>query len=107
MGQFAGIRRDGRCQRIGERAAPQRIDNGRNLGPVPGLFCAGRLRVLHLGIACFGGWRVWLMAIPLLVYMILAYLYGFFGNVPFDFGVFARSDAARRILVRGCDGRWS
>ena len=53
-----------------------------------------------MGLASFGGWRVWLTAIPLLVYMILAYLYGFFGDVSFDFGVFARSDVARRILVR-------
>ena len=65
------------------------------------LVIAGRLGWLRsMGIASFGGWRVWLMAIPLLVYMVVAYLYGFFGEVSFDFGVFARSEAARRILVR-------
>jgi membrane protease YdiL (CAAX protease family) len=65
------------------------------------LVIAGRMGWLRsMGIASFGGWRVWLMAIPLLVYMIPAYLYGFFGDVSFDLSVFARSDAARRILVR-------
>ena len=65
------------------------------------LVLAGRMGWLRsMGIACFGSWRVWLMVIPLLVYMILAYLYGFFGDVSFDLGVFARSDEARRILVR-------
>lgn len=65
------------------------------------LVIAGRMGWLRsMGIACFGSWRVWLMTIPLLVYMILAYLYGFFGNVSYDLGVFARSDAAHRLLVR-------
>jgi membrane protease YdiL (CAAX protease family) len=40
------------------------------------------------------------MVIPLLVYMIFAYWYGFFGNVSFDWSVFARSGEARRMLVR-------
>ena len=65
------------------------------------LVIMGRMGWLRsIGIARFGGWRVWLMVLPLLVYMILAYWYGFFGDVSFDFGVFARSDEARRILVR-------
>jgi membrane protease YdiL (CAAX protease family) len=40
------------------------------------------------------------MTLPLLIYLILAYWYGFFGDISFDFGVFARSEAARRALLR-------
>lgn len=65
------------------------------------LVIAGRMGWLRsIGITRFGGWRVWLMAIPLLAYMIFAYLYGFFGDVSFDFGVFGRSEEARGILLR-------
>ena len=65
------------------------------------LVIAGRMGWLRsMGLTRFGGWRVWLMAIPLLAYMIFAYLYGFFGNVSFDFGIFGRSEAARGILLR-------
>ena len=53
-----------------------------------------------IGIAHPGGWKVWLMVIPLLVYMILAYWYGFFGNVSFDPGIFSRSAEARGMLAR-------
>jgi len=65
------------------------------------LVIAGRMGWLRaVGIARFGNWRVWLVAIPMLVYMIVAYLYGFFGDVSFDLGVFVRSAAARMILLR-------
>lgn len=65
------------------------------------LVIAGRLGWLRsMGITRLGGWRVWLVTIPLLAYLIMAYLYGFFGELSFDFSIFARSEAARRILVR-------
>ena len=65
------------------------------------LAIAGRLGWLRsMGFTRLGGWRVWLITIPLLAYLIAAYVYGFFGNLSFDFGIFARSEAARRILVR-------
>lgn len=53
-----------------------------------------------IGIARLGGWRVWLITLPLLIYMILAYWYGFFGNLSFDPGIFARSAEARGMLAR-------
>jgi membrane protease YdiL (CAAX protease family) len=65
------------------------------------LVIAGRMGWLRpIGIARLGGWRVWLLAIPLLITLILAYLYGFFGDISFDLAMLARSDAARRLLVR-------
>jgi membrane protease YdiL (CAAX protease family) len=65
------------------------------------LVIAGRMGWLRaMGITRFGGWKVWLTTIPLLVTLILAYLYGFFGRVSFDLGVLARSDVARKMLVR-------
>jgi membrane protease YdiL (CAAX protease family) len=53
-----------------------------------------------IGIARFGGWRVWLITLLLLTYMILAYWYGFFGNVSFDPDIFVRSAEARGMLAR-------
>jgi membrane protease YdiL (CAAX protease family) len=65
------------------------------------LVIAGRMGWLgSIGITRFGSWRVWLMAIPMLGYLIFAYLFGFFGDVTFDFGIFSRSEAAREILIR-------
>ena len=54
-----------------------------------------------IGIFILGSWRLWLIIIPLLAYLILAYLYGFFGDLSFDFGILARSETAREILLRG------
>jgi membrane protease YdiL (CAAX protease family) len=53
-----------------------------------------------IGIASLGSWRLWLITIPLLVYLLMAYIYGFFGDLSFDFGIFARSETARGILLR-------
>ncbi|MBN2389695.1 MAG: CPBP family intramembrane metalloprotease [Anaerolineae bacterium] len=65
------------------------------------LLIAARLRWLRaIGIAQLGGWQVWLITLPLLGYMVVAYLYGFFGDIGFDFGIFARSSAARDMLMR-------
>jgi membrane protease YdiL (CAAX protease family) len=65
------------------------------------LALAGRLGWLRsLGIARLGSWRVWVATLLLLAYVILVYVYGFFGDVSYDLGVFARSDAARGILAR-------
>ena len=54
-----------------------------------------------IGIVSLGSWRLWLLTIPLLAYLIMVYLYGFFGDLSFDFGIFARSETARAILLRG------
>ncbi len=65
------------------------------------LLVVGRMGWLRsIGITYFGDWRVWAITLFLLVYMVLAYWYGFFGNVSFDFGILARSEAAREILIR-------
>ena len=62
---------------------------------------AGRIRWLHaIGLTRLGGWQVWLITLPLLGYMVVAYLYGFFGDIGFDFGIFARSSFARDLLMR-------
>jgi membrane protease YdiL (CAAX protease family) len=53
-----------------------------------------------IGILSLGGWRLWLITIPLLAYLLAAYLYGFFGDLSFEFGIFARSETARGLLLR-------
>jgi membrane protease YdiL (CAAX protease family) len=53
-----------------------------------------------IGLTQLGGWQVWLITLPLLGYILAAYLYGFFGDIGFDFGIFARSGAARDLLMR-------
>lgn len=54
-----------------------------------------------IGILRLGSWQLWLITIPLFAYLIMAYLYGFFGDLSFDFGIFARSETAREMLLRG------
>ena len=65
------------------------------------LMIAARMGWLHaIGLTRLGSWWVWLVTLPLLGYMITAYLYSFFGDIGFDFGIFARSSAARDLLMR-------
>jgi membrane protease YdiL (CAAX protease family) len=52
------------------------------------------------GIAAAGGWRAWLAALISLSYLVVAYWYGFFGDVSFDPGFLARSEAARSVVWR-------
>lgn len=62
---------------------------------------AGRLSWLRAaGIARPGRWIVWLLALIAGVWLVCAYLYGFFGEIRLDLAVLSRSAAARAVLPR-------
>lgn len=52
------------------------------------------------GIAAAGGWRGWLIALIGLLVLVAAYWYAFFGELSFDLGFLARSEAARSVVWR-------
>lgn len=65
------------------------------------LAAAWRLGWLQaIGIGRLGRWQVWLLAIPLLAYLLFAYWIGFFGDLSLAPAVWARSQVARTILAR-------
>ncbi|MGB2963218.1 MAG: CPBP family intramembrane glutamic endopeptidase [Anaerolineales bacterium] len=53
-----------------------------------------------IGITRLGDWKAWLITIPLLLYLVFAYSYGFFGDLSFDPRIFSRSETARQLLLR-------
>jgi len=65
------------------------------------LLIAWRLGWLKsIGITRLGNWKAWLITIPLLLYLVFAYSYGFFGDLSFDLGIFSHSETARQLLLR-------
>lgn len=52
------------------------------------------------GIGAIGGSKVWLAALLMFAYLIAAYSFAFFGELPFEFGNLLTSETARSILNR-------